>query len=238
MIISHRHKFIFIHVPKTGGTSIRFALADMGLLDEDPMLQLTPQLAEQCGIPDRFAGLVKFHFPVCEQRKLVSEAAWNSYFKFAFVRNPWDRLVSMYTFLINDQEVAKKHPELQHQTQSCGNFADYIRKFGIEYPTYRQFLGRNGEAGVDFVGKQEQLQAGFDYVCETIGVSKYRLSQSNQSQHRHYSYYYQRESRKLVADRFACDIDDHGYRFDNQASVARRAASRVSTWFGRTTEMK
>ena len=84
-ILSHRHHFLFVHVAKTGGRSINLALARWCPKSERFN---TKKLDPQVDVLGRRPGL--------EVRKQTTDEQWNKYFKFAFVRNPWDRAVSVY----------------------------------------------------------------------------------------------------------------------------------------------
>jgi hypothetical protein len=91
MIVSHKHRFIFVAVPKTGTHSVRQALREQ-LGDED---------VEQVGlfVDKRFpweglAAIRHGHVSLRQVRPCLGEDAFSGYFKFAFVRNPFDRFVS------------------------------------------------------------------------------------------------------------------------------------------------
>ena len=81
-MISHTNKFIFIHIPKTGGTSVEAALADYGKLLQGP---------------GNFHSIYFKHIPATRLQAMMGDE-YENYFKFSIVRNPWDWLVSMYEF--------------------------------------------------------------------------------------------------------------------------------------------
>ena len=84
MFINHKHKFIFIHIPKNAGTSIRNSFNINGY-DKQVVSKRYP------------------HSTCSEIKKYCGDEIWNSYYKFSFVRNPFDRLVSFYHFHKSDQ---------------------------------------------------------------------------------------------------------------------------------------
>src|ERR1700722_1858945 len=93
MPLSQERSFAFVHIPKTGGTSITAALhgAAIGLALVGASTQ---EQRDKLRIKDAWLH----HIPSARLRRLLGPAAWDRYFTFAFVRNPWDWLVSIYHF--------------------------------------------------------------------------------------------------------------------------------------------
>jgi hypothetical protein len=102
MIISHGRRYIFVHIPKTGGTSMALALEGRAMKD-DIMLGDTPKARNRRhrvkGIPSR--GRLWKHSTLGDIDGLVSPQNIEDYFAFTLVRNPWDRMVSYYHWLRN-----------------------------------------------------------------------------------------------------------------------------------------
>tara|TARA_B100000676_G_C17886111_1_gene736576 strand:- start:157 stop:717 length:561 start_codon:yes stop_codon:yes gene_type:complete len=184
-MISHEHKFIFIHTPKTAGSSIRMALD--GKYDE----------------------LHKPHHSGIESvKKQIQPEMFEVYFKFAFVRNPWDREVSRYHFI---QRYKDPKNALVKFCQT--SFREYILavidRDVISYDT----LKINGEYALDFIGKFENLQQDFNIVCNEIGIQQQSLPHIQKSTHKHYTEYYDDETRETVAQKYAEDIEYFDYKF-------------------------
>lgn len=152
------------------------------------------------------------HFTAQEIRHEMPDDAFDTAFKFAFVRNPWDWQVSNYAYALH----APAHG--QHDViQELGSFDAYIRyQYEEQAPSQSSFLdGDAGEELVDFVGRFETLEADFQTICAKIGV-KAELPFLNASKRRKdWRSYYTDETRDLVADLFAQDIERFGYRWDD-----------------------
>lgn len=110
MIVSHSQKFIFVHLHKTAGTSVMKALTPL-LSNEDVVISAAQK--------DTFRGLpvppqlnLNKHSSALRISQSIDKETWNSYFKFAFVRHPFDRLVSLYEFLKRVRRNNSKQPNL------------------------------------------------------------------------------------------------------------------------------
>lgn len=228
MMISHRHSFAFIHVPKTGGSSVAYALwpfAD----------QVDDYWANRClarvGIHvNHYAPVTmrKFrpHTPAAELRRNLPRRTFEGLFTFAFVRNPWDLLVSYYHFL---RDPARHPGHVSHRRRHAarlGDFDDYVRyeiRRGKISQT-RMVADRRGRLLVNFLGRFESLRTDFAHACRHIGIDA-TLGRSNASVRDDYRLYYTDRVAALVRDHFAEDIERFGYEFSAPAAApARRAA--------------
>jgi len=194
-MIIHDYKSIFIHVSKTGGSSIEHAF--------NPNIQLDKKNAGAKKGNTSFKGK---HFPA-RRYKLEYPDIFDSYFKFAFVRNPWDRLVSNW-FWLRYLNLTPPKESFYEWLQTVVHRKNY---------TYKTMLTINDEIAVDFVGKFESLGSDFQNVCEQIGATKIDLPHKNNlSDREHYSYFYNEEAKKLVEKHFAWEIETFKYEFEEQ----------------------
>ena len=100
MLLSIRYRFLFVHIPKTGGTSIRAALRYYKWSDPYRIpLFLCSRLSAFTG--HRLACKLPRHAKIIAAHEMLPRDFFDSLFKFAFVRNPWDRAVSFYNYYLN-----------------------------------------------------------------------------------------------------------------------------------------
>jgi hypothetical protein len=183
-MINHKHKFIQIHVPKTGGTSIGSIMGREG----------------------------KPHLDIMQIKNRTPLDQFSEYFKFGYVRNSWDRAVSLY------------HRREGVQKRNKMSFIEFIKWHNYAtdtciHPTQKKyqldfFTDEFGEVVVDFIGRFENLQEDFEDICDKIGISQKQLPHKRKNKkRRHYTEYYDDETREIVAERYAKDIEYFGYEF-------------------------
>ena len=209
MIVSHRHRFIFTAVPKTGTHAVRQALREQ-LGDED---------VEQVGLfvnkrlPwDDLAALRHGHLALRQVRPYLGEDAFSGYFKFAFVRNPFDRFVSYCAFMLRGGDDFQQRPR-----EAMRHFLFNAPPEGhiLFQPQAALLVGEDGETLLtDRVGRVEDMQASYEAICTRIGISARPLDRVNESRRGDYRDYYDRALIDGVATRYAQDIDLFGYTFE------------------------
>lgn len=189
MRISHKHKFIFIAVPKTGSTSVRSII--------DPYSDIT-------SVNDKNSPY-KHHTTALNLKKHFESEGWDweDYYKFSVVRNPWERRVSSWAY------------RLKKGQHNYNEFKD----FAIHYPASPQFnwlSNENGDLLMDYVFKLEDL-GGIDKVFDHLGLPHTKLPHKNKNGHKHYAEYYDEETKAIVAEKYMKDIEYFGYEFENES---------------------
>ena len=189
-----RHRCIFVHIPKCAGTSVNQGLFGVKTVGH------IPAYWHQLHRPERF----------------------QAYFKFAFVRNPWDRLVSAYLYLQRGGAL-RRDQDWSRFVQGFDSFDAFVRRWLdpenvqrslLFLPQHRYVCDRFGMPSLDYLGRFETLEADFARVAAALSLPA-RLPEANQTpERRPYAEYYGNESRERVAEAYARDIEWFGYRFD------------------------
>lgn len=223
MVTSDKHAVIFIHIPKTAGESISNAIAS-----EDPGAKV-----------DRFgpsgAASIGKHSTAMEVRNVIGGDAFAGYFKFAFVRNPWDQAVSFYNHLRKPLYLREFMGQLLHPHNACRtalthSFGDWVREI-YENKQFQDEMTRShaplnhfknqsewlcderGNLLVDYVGRYESLDADLAYVAKRTALRFGNLPRYNESRREHYRTYYDATSQAIIAAHFQQDIILFDYAF-------------------------
>lgn len=145
---------------------------------------------------------------------------FNSYFKFAFVRNPWDKALSFYYY--NARRNWDRYPFSKKNAPDFNSFIKdwYIKgtRRGFHHLSHSPCLDwisdKNGVI-VDFVGKFENLQEDFNSIFDAIGLPPTDLPKKNRSVHEHYSNYYNQESIDIIAKMYNKDVEYFNYDYSS-----------------------
>jgi len=189
-MICEEYKVFFIHINKTGGRSI-----------------------ESC-----------FNFPK-EHLKLHMDTKywmkqravdWQEYYKFSFVRNPWDKEVSDYFYNTRTRKHIKQHLTFEQYMTLVYGWSKGHPKHGRFHRNQLDWLrGLNGKIEMTFIGRFERLQLDFMAVCQHIGKFDTELPKKNATEHEHYSTYYNEETKNMVDEMYSEDIEFFNYKFED-----------------------
>ena len=201
-MISRKHKFAFMHIPKCGGCSLKY------------------HLIKRCGRQP----IIKAHIPLPE---LFKEFDLNpeAFYKFTFVRNPWDRIVSLYFFWLTQTPDSYfyrwDYKQVDFLKDNSISFKDFVKLIHLKdpiicqkphsFPYIDHFIG--DPSLFDFIGRVENFQEDFDIICDKIGLQRKELFHRNKSKHKPYTEYYDDETREIVAEKYAKDIEYFNYEF-------------------------
>ncbi|MGF1489030.1 MAG: sulfotransferase family 2 domain-containing protein [Prochloraceae cyanobacterium] len=234
MILSHKYKFIFFANPKTATTAIEKALKN---IDE------TNTIAEKLiAIEQKYPFLKTqnlIHIRPQYLQEAIDPEIWHSYYKFVFVRNPWDWVLSQYNQnfckigsnkyklgLVLHNLFLQPHPNIDMRRERYFLKRDFDlhwnfqkRRRGIKEEKnsfqYQFVRDSNGNKLVDYIGRYENLKADLERVFNKVGLEHIKLPVANKSHGKSLSYrdYYREDTKALVADKYREDIALFGYEF-------------------------
>jgi hypothetical protein len=229
MILSHKHKFIFIKTNKTAGTSLEIALSEfcgpddiitpIGR-DEEIRKSLGHLGPQNCYAPISAYGAkdygkrilrgekkLMFHNHISAQKikSMIDSEIWNTYFKFCFERNPWDRFISFYYF--------------RNRKEPRPSFLEFLKSDAI-YDMKKRCIENytiNGQIAVDRICRLEDMDSELKLLQSRLDLKKpIQLSRAKGSfrpQRKHYRDLLDDESAQFIAEYFREEIETLGYSF-------------------------
>lgn len=209
MRVSDAHRVLFVHVPKTGGSTV------------DLIFDREVDDARKVKGASR-------HFTYGELLDL--EPQLEDYWSFGFVRNPWARMVSWWAMTVDVYNRAERgHERASYKVENLRQIWGPLGEYRQDFPTFvlegtakverlrvpqMQRLSANGRGEVDFIGKVENFAHDVNVIREKLGLDPVEeLPRRNRSKHGHYTDYYDDRSRERVAELYAMDIEAFGYTF-------------------------
>jgi hypothetical protein len=226
MIISHSREFIFIKSAKTAGTSLETALSNFCSGDDvvTPLgdYEFNKDPSGRWQHKTMNAGKFEQHDWATTIRDKMDPKVWDRYFKFSIARNPWDRVVSLFTWKSRNktrpstrphifQKIANKNDELETARAA---FRDFLLS---DWETNDRFYLVDDQLCVDFVLKYENLDEDIETLRSRLGLPPLelpRLKSGFRKNGIHYSEYYDDTTRALVGERHRNDLLLFGYRFE------------------------
>jgi len=217
LIISHKHKFIFFKTRKTAGSSIQVSLAEN--CGENDIITGQYRL----GIDDNShsAGLnmdkfyTKHPHPELEATKqFLGPEIWNSYFKFAFVRNPYDIAVSRYHWNLKGKS--------NKESTSIEGFQKWVESGKMLHEDkLHKYTHDGNKLDLDFIGYYETLEDDIKYICEKVGIPQIHLPQLKGGfrDKTHYSQFYNETTKQIVGNFYKNDINFFNYSFKKDFEV-------------------
>jgi len=192
-----RYQCIFVHVPKTAGKSISHSL---------------------------FNWILGPHMNILKFQLVFPKPTFDRYFKFAFVRNPYDRLVSAFFYLKNSDPNSSDYPWAKANLSRYDDFETFVTDWVTPQniltwphfkPQYRFICDVHDHVLVDFIGRYENLEQDFAIVAQKLQINA-ELQYRNRGQHRRRKYhtYYTEETKNIVAEVYERDFTILEYDID------------------------
>lgn len=226
MILSHKHKFVFICNGKTATSSMEAVLEPY---HEGEQFEVN--------VPGLYAGK---HIPPAPLKALLGTDIWNEYFTFCFVRNPWDWFVSQFFWnwkpgtvsfsdmLFSPIYALRRYKRIRQRRKRIEGLTQFTEADIIDtYNLLRTYRGiyqadslfqynyvhdSNGSKIVDFVGRFESVEEDFQVAMDKIGINE-KLPHRNATDHKSYRSYYTKKTRCLIAEKYSIDVNYFDYDF-------------------------
>lgn len=207
MSLVNGNNFIFIHIYKCGGMSLRKLF-----LDNLATTELNQSHSTEKEIRD--------YCYACEGRWF-----WNTAYKFSIVRNPYDWAVSLYEFIKNNKTHENYDEVKDMDFQSfCYWYVDCIKdkrnNINGKFNTLTEFLfDENGKLLVDYVGKLENINEDIKVICNRLKISTDNIHNTNiphinqTDREPDYRKYYNEISKRIITDAFYHDLVNFNYSF-------------------------
>ena len=201
-VVAEDPPLIFFRVPKAASTSIH-----RGYLRQH-YLTLNMKTSKE---------------PFKKFRNQVSYGQFMDMFKFTFVRNPWDRMLSLYVYFTTWVPPRKGKPLSERWVGRIPSFHEFVMEFDSVCKArediknhampQKQFAYYNDHRYVDFIGKFESLKKDFKFIQDTLNLVKEELPHRMATERSHYSMYYDREMKDKVGEIYKEDIEAFGYKY-------------------------
>jgi len=179
-MINHTHRFVFIHIPKTGGTSLEMAF---GYDEKNHHIK---------------------HLNAQNYSYLLGNI-FSEYKKISIIRNPWDRVLSFYMY-------RKMQNRLPSNVNSLSEWVHFIRHKKGCFAGIYDYLSNDNSICCDLFLNFYTLEEDFGNFCKSQNISL-KLPHKNKTKHKHYTEYYDEETKQIVAEKYAKDIEYFGYEF-------------------------
>ena len=238
-MISHKHKFIYIHINHCAGTSIESALANFG--HRRPLE--VDEITRKDIFDDELPLAATQHLTALELKKFYGDKIWAEYFTFAFVANPFDRMIT--AFLQRGVPIFGHKNLLEFFEGPYCNVNDPISKSDYSDRAYKASRVRrmvsssyswlSDESGklidLDFIGRKESLAEDFQKVLGIIGIDAKLPFENRTVGKKHYSTYYDERTIKWVEERMREDINFFDYSFEEKHNLnAAKTSRKKALW--------
>lgn len=227
-MISHKHKCIFIHIPKCAGTSIEYALGHYdGFTGKRSGQDHRTVRGLESPLPYNFifsnkSNLISFlkrlKSKFIKRKNLNNNLILNSneykaYFKFTIVRNPWARVYSAYKNIMRDEIHMKKRG-----ITSDLQFDDFVKNYAatdsLTVPAIEYLKNYKGHVDMDYIGRFENLEIDFQNICKKIKITNISLPHKIKAKNKEdYKDFYNKQTINLVNEIYKEDIKLFGYEF-------------------------
>jgi len=194
-MVIHNHKLVIITPPKTGSVSITEAVKDHLSVDK-----WMPQSNDCFDFIETGQFKASKHNDIRDYKEYI-----NSYYIVGCVRNPYERMVSWWSWF--------KKPPFNANDLSFYDFVTNKRNYQFVNINQYDFLSIDGKCFADDWIRFENLNSDFNRICNKVNLAIHSLPHRNKTNHKHYAEYYDDQTREIVAEKYARDIEHFRYKF-------------------------
>jgi hypothetical protein len=194
-LVCHTHKYLFVHIFKTGGNSVKVSMPCKGQCETQEVLGVHPTASDF--------------------RAAVGYAIWNEYFKFAFIRYPLNWMVSLYHYCRTTESNFLHKEAVKNDLNGWVKFYTSFSKINPANnleganKTVSQFeyLSENGKIIVDFIGRQEFMEADMGIIRHKLGIPITPVAKVNVGNYGKPPFGYSAKSLRLMQKHYAMDFE-------------------------------
>lgn len=233
MLLSHKHKFIFIAVPKTGSTSVRSSLRKYSDYESN---------SSKGEVGDKKTSFLKNHSTLSVVKNYIDLKNMNfsDYKSFGFARNPWDREVSFFKYFKkhifiykslnlkeNSVNIDNSFAKYCYDRKSQAiNFGDFLKNRTLNFEKNRKprmccydFLyDAESNTEANFIGKLENFDEDLVSIFKILNLPTPEIRHLNKTKHEHYSSFYKEQSWiEIVEEVYYKDIEKFNYKFHKKS---------------------
>ncbi len=208
-ILLEDYKAIYFPIPKAGSSSMKKIFCEI------------LEVKGEAKLKNKFPEYYNYrNFPYVKKEKILKK--YSNYFRFTFVRNPWDRLVSCYKNWVRDDF---KERYLIYGFKEGMSFEEFVKAVckipdevseGHFRSQHTFIVDKRGRLLTNFIGKIENFEKYFKDICDKINLKYVKVSPENERKDKHYSKYYTEKTKKMVENRFKTDIELFQYNFEEK----------------------
>ena len=226
MLVSFNYDFLFVHIPKTGGTSVRNALAPFAT---EPLNHWHNRELKRLGVNTNVllgnfqSYRYRKHALISTAQRCIPQDVFAGMFKFTFVRNPWDLLVSNYSYILN------RTNHKRYRRVSKLTFPEFIEFAAVKRIGFQKqaISDASGNLLVDQVGFFENLKSDFEEITDRLTIVA-ELPHLNQVPRAEYRDFYIAKTRDRVAEIYQDDIEAFEYEFHPRRFLTNVSSQRAA----------
>jgi hypothetical protein len=208
-----KNVFWFVDIPRSSSTSIRLELAEK-----------FGRVYSKNGVFEKKHNSFQIfpnHFSARAMRDIMGKDEWKNIFSFTIVRNPWDRIVSLYFYRLRANLLRADMTFREYVLKLKSSTIEKNKAFkyhGHYFGNSDYILDENDNIIVNFIAKYENRDEDIKYIGEKIGfpeLGKLTLQKASPNK-MHYSEYYDGETKEIIRSIYSKDIDLFGYKFETK----------------------